>query len=61
MRRTPVRISKVPVAWSDLGYAALQGNVPDTFDDRVGENLVDYEDEREALDVVVQGMHRAVN
>ncbi|HEV2007781.1 MAG TPA: hypothetical protein VGQ88_03570 [Burkholderiales bacterium] len=61
MKRTPLRTSKGRVAWSDLGYAALQGNFADTFDDRVSESLVDYEDEREAIEVVVQSMNRTVN
>lgn len=61
MKRTPLRTSKGPVPWSDLGYAALQGNFADTFDDRVSESLVDYEDEREAVEVVVQSMNRTVN
>ena len=61
MRRMPVRAGKPPVAWSDLGYAALQGKLADTFDDRVSESLVDYEDEREAVEVVVQGLNRTVN
>jgi len=57
----PVRAGKPPVAWSDLGYAALQGNLADTFDDRVSENLVDYEDEREVVDAIVRGLSRTVN
>jgi hypothetical protein len=61
MKRTPLRTSKGPVAWSDLAYAALQGNFADTFDDRVSESLVDYEDEREAVEAVVQSMNRTVN
>ena len=61
MKRTLLRTRKVPVAWSDLGYAALQCNFADSFDDRVSESLVDYEDEREAVEVVVQGMNRTVN
>ena len=40
---------------------ALQGDFSDTFDDRVSEDLVDYEDEREAVEVVVQKMIRTVN
>ena len=61
MKRMSSRTGKVPAAWIDLGYAALQGGFADTFDDRVGENLVDYEDEREAVDVVAPGMNRTVN
>jgi hypothetical protein len=52
MKRMSSRTGKVPAAWSDLGYAALQSGFADNFDDRVGEDLVDYEDEREAVDVV---------
>jgi hypothetical protein len=61
MKRTAFRSRKVPVAWSDPEYAALQGDFADTFDDRVSESLVDYEDEREAVEVVVQRMTRTVN
>lgn len=61
MKRTALRTRRIPVAWSDLEYAALQGNFTDNFDDRVSESLVDYEDEREALEVVVQRTIRSVN
>ena len=61
MKRTAPRSRKVPVAWNDLAYAAQQGHFADTFDDRVSESLVDYEDEREAVEVVVHGMIRTVN
>ena len=61
MKRNALPARKVPVAWSDIGYAALQGKLVDTFDDRVSEGLFDYEDEREAVEIVVQGMNRAVN
>ena len=61
MKRIALCTRKIPVSWSDLAYAALQGNFADSFDDRVSESLVDYEDEREAVEVVVQGMNRTVN
>ena len=61
MKRTALRTRKVPVASSDLEYAALLGNFADTFDDRVSESLVDYEDEREAVEVVVHRMIHTVN
>ena len=61
MKRTAVRARKRAAARSDPEYAALLGNFADTFDDRVSESLVDYEDEREAVDVVVRGMTRTVN
>ena len=61
MKRTSLRTRKLPLAWSDPEYAALQGNFADTFDDRVGESLIDYEDERAAVEVVVHRMIRTVN
>ena len=61
MKRSALRSHKVPLAWSDLGYAALRGNCSDTFDDRVSEILVDCEDEREAVEAVGQTMIRTVN
>ncbi len=61
MKRNALPARRVPAAWIDLAYAALQGRFADTFDDRVGEQLVDCEDEREAVDAVVQGMNRTVN
>ncbi len=60
MKRIALRSRKVPVAWSDPEYAALQGDFADTFDDRVSESLVDYEDEREVVEVV-RRMIRTVN
>ena len=61
MKRTALRTRNVPVAWSDLDYDALKGDFADNFDDRVSESLVDYEDEREAVEIVVQRMIRSVN
>ena len=61
MKRTALRSRNVPVAWRDLEHAALQGDFADTFDDRVSESLVDYEDERETVEIVVQRMIRNVN
>ena len=61
MKRTAFRARKVPCAWTDLAYAALEGDCADTFDDRVSESLMDGEDEREAVAIVVQGMNRALN
>lgn len=61
MKRPALRSRKVPPAWSDLGYAALRGKFSDTFDDRVGESLVDGEDEREAVEAVGQAVIRTLN
>jgi len=61
MKRHALPARKVPAAWCDLGYAALQGKLADTFDDRVTESLVDSEDEREAVDAVVHGTNHTLN
>ena len=61
MKRAALRPRKIPVAWGDPERAALHGNFADTFDDRVSESLVDYEDEREVVEVVVQKIFRTVN
>jgi hypothetical protein len=59
MKRTTLRHSKptaLPIAWSDAGYAALQGNVADACDDRVSEDIFDVEDEHTAVDTILHGM-----
>ena len=61
MKRTSLRARKVPVAWSDFEYSALQGSFADSFDDAVDEDLIDYDDEREAVEVVVQRTSRTLN
>ena len=61
MKRTALRTRKVPLAPAGLGPAAPREDLADTFDDRVSESLVDYEDELEAVEVVVQRMIRSVN
>ena len=61
MKRPALRSRKLPLAWSDLGYAALRSNFSDTFDDRVSESLVDGEDEREAVAAVGQAVIRTLN
>ena len=53
MKRTTLRIRKIPVAPTDAGNAAPWSDFVDSFDDRISESLVDYEDEREAMEVVV--------
>jgi hypothetical protein len=59
MKRTALRVRKIPVAPTGTGTAAPWSDFSDTFDDRVSESLVDYEDEREAMEVVVPGMGSA--
>lgn len=51
--RTPV---KLPIAWRDAEYAALQVNAADTCDDRVTDNIFDMDDERAEVDIIVHGM-----
>ena len=61
MKRNALRARKIQatptdaelaVLWSDVGDA----DPGDAFEDRVSESLVDYEDEREAVEAVVFGM-----
>jgi hypothetical protein len=56
MKRTALRARKIRVARTDSGHAALWSDLAEPFDDRVSESLVDYEDEREAMEIVVPGM-----
>ena len=55
MKRSAHRTSRVPVAPAELDSPARWGDLADFFEDPVSENLVDYEDEREAVEVVVPG------
>lgn len=45
---------KPPIAWREAEYAALQP--ADTFDDRVSENIFDFDDERAEVENIVHGM-----
>jgi hypothetical protein len=56
MKRTAVRNSKslkLPIAWREAEYAALQANAADTCDDRVSDNIFDFEDERAEVGIIV--------
>jgi hypothetical protein len=53
MKRTALRPRRIPVVPTDTENGAPWGDFADTFDDRVSESLVDYEDEREALQLVI--------
>jgi len=61
MRRTALRTRKVPVDPAHLATAAPSDHLADSFEDYVSEDLVDYDDEREAVDLVVHGSLRSVN
>jgi hypothetical protein len=47
---------RLPLAWRETEYAALQAEAADTFDDRVSQNIFDIEDEHAEVDIVVRGM-----
>jgi len=64
MKRSAFRSRKLPelpIAWRELGYAALRADAADTCDDRVSENIFDVEDERAEVDIIVQRMIHGVN
>ena len=61
MKRTALRVRNIPAARIDTGKDALWSDLAGTFDDRVSETLVDYEDEREAVEAVAQRAMRSVN
>lgn len=60
MKRT-LRARQLPIAWRDFDYAVLRDDAADTFADRVGEEPLDAEDERRAVEGVLRGMTRDVN
>ena len=47
---------ELPVAWHAADYAALGIGSPNTFDDRVTEDIFDIEDERAEVDIIVHGL-----
>ncbi len=57
MKRSAFRSRKIPelpIAWREAEYAALRANAADKCDDRVSENIFDFEDERTEVDIIVQ-------
>jgi len=60
MRRTALRTRKVPVAPAQLAVVPPD-HLADSFEAYVSEDLVDYDDEREAMDAVVHGSLHSVN
>jgi hypothetical protein len=64
MKRITVRgrkITQLPIAWREAGYAALQADAADTSDDRVSEDIFDAEDEWTEVGAIVHGMNRWAN
>ena len=59
MKRTARRTRRVPPASTELGFGAAWGDFADNSEGRASERLVDYEDEREAVEFVVQRMIRS--
>jgi len=51
----------LPLAWSKADYAALRSKAADTYDDRVSEDLFDFDDERAEVDIIVHGMIDGAN
>jgi len=55
MKRTALQARKIPVVRTDSVNVAPWEDLADFFEDPVSEMVVDYEDEREAMEVVVPG------
>lgn len=50
-------LPKLPIAWRSAEYAALKANAADTCDDRVSDDIFDFEDERAELEVIALRMN----
>jgi len=50
------KLTKLPVAWREAEYSALRANAADTCDDRVSDDIFDFEDERAEVDMIVLAM-----
>jgi hypothetical protein len=64
MKRSAFRsqkLPKLPIAWREAEYAALRANAADICDDRVTEDIFDFEDERAEVDFIVHRMTHGVN
>ena len=61
MKRTALRTRSAPVVPTHLATDGLSDSLAESFEEDMGEDLVGYDDEREAVDVVVQGTLRSVN
>ena len=61
MRRTALRTRKVAIVPAQLATVVPSDHLADSFEEYISEDLVDYDDERDAVDVVVHGPVHAVN
>jgi hypothetical protein len=61
MKRTALRTRSAPVVPTHLATDGLSDSLAESFEEDIDEELVNYDDEREAMNVVVQGTFRSVN
>ena len=61
MKRTALHTRKALVVPTHLARAVPWDHLADSFEDYISEDLVEYDDEREAVDVVVHGSIHSVN
>ena len=61
MKRTALRTRKVQAPPARLPASAPWDHLADSFEEGVSEDLVDYDDEREAVDIVAHGITRSIN
>jgi hypothetical protein len=64
MKRIAIRsrkLAELPIAWREAEYAGLRAKSPDTFDDRVSEDIFDLEDERAEVEIIAHGMIHGTN
>lgn len=59
MKRTALRTPRVPLPAVDLRSAAQWDELADALEDPVSESWIDYEDEREAMEVIAPGTIRS--
>jgi hypothetical protein len=61
MKRTVLRTHRAPLPAVDLKSAAQWEALADALEDPVSESSIDYDDEREAMEVVAPGAIRSPN
>ena len=55
------KTSILPIAWREDEYTTMLAKSAATFDDRVSEDIFDFDDERAEVDVIVQRLHHGPN
>ena len=61
MKRTALRSRKHAAVPAPIRAAAPWDHLADSFEEGVAEDLVDYDDEREAVEMVVHATSRSIN